>query len=61
VLKILAKSGVDMLSPYSITLFEELIYDADPAMDLHLLIDSPGGDGEIAVRLVGLRRPDVGR
>ncbi len=32
--------------------FEELIYDADPAQDLHMLVASPGGDGETAVRLV---------
>ena len=36
----------------SITFFEELIYDADPGQDLHLILDSPGGDGETAVRLV---------
>lgn len=42
---------VDQLLPYSITLFEELIYDADPARDLHLLLVTPGGDGETAVRL----------
>ena len=38
--------------PYSVTLFEELIHDADPTQDLHLVLDSPGGDGETAVRLV---------
>jgi len=35
-----------------VTLFEELIYDADPNTDLHILLASPGGDGETAVRLV---------
>lgn len=35
----------------AVTLVEELIYDADPAQPLHLLLDSPGGDGETAVRL----------
>ena len=43
---------VDAIFPYGITLFEELIYDADPGMDLHLLLATPGGDGETAVRLV---------
>jgi hypothetical protein len=38
--------------PFSVTLFEELIHDADPSQNLHLLLDSPGGDGETAVRLV---------
>ena len=36
----------------SITLFEDLIFDASPDIDLHLLLASPGGDGEVAVRLV---------
>lgn len=35
----------------NITLFEDLIYDADPNEDLHLMLSSPGGDGEAAVRL----------
>jgi hypothetical protein len=35
-----------------VTMFEELIYDADPSEDLHILLDSPGGDGEIAIRIV---------
>jgi ATP-dependent protease ClpP protease subunit len=42
---------VDQLLPYSATLFEELIYDADPEQDLHLVLVTPGGDGETAVRL----------
>ncbi len=43
---------VDAIFPESVTLFEELLFDADPAEDLHLLLESPGGDGETAVRLV---------
>ena len=35
----------------SITLFEDLLYDADPTEDLHLMLASLGGDGEAAVRL----------
>lgn len=37
---------------YSIEYFEELIFDASPDRDLHLMLASPGGDGEVAVRLV---------
>ena len=37
---------------YSIMYFEELIFDASPGQDLHLMLASPGGDGEVAVRLV---------
>lgn len=43
---------VDTIFPPSITFFEELLYDASAAEDLHLLLWSPGGDGETAVRLV---------
>ena len=31
---------------------EELLYDADPGRPMHLMLDSPGGDGETAVRMV---------
>lgn len=43
---------IDAIFAPSITYLEELIYDADPSTDLHLILDSPGGDGEVAVRLV---------
>ncbi len=43
---------VDAIFSYGITLFEELIYDADPNQDLHFLLYTPGGEGETAVRLV---------
>ena len=42
---------VDVIFAHSVTYFEELVCDADPAIDLHLLLYTPGGDGEIAVRL----------
>ena len=34
-----------------VTFLEEIIHDADSAQDLHLMLASPGGDGETAVRL----------
>ena len=37
---------------YSVVCFEDLIFDASPASDLHLMLASPGGSGEVAVRLV---------
>ncbi len=43
---------LDVIFPESVTYFEELIAGTDPAGDLHLILDSPGGDGETAVRLV---------
>ena len=42
----------DAIFDDSVTFFEDLIYDANPREDLHVLLRSPGGDGEIAVRLV---------
>ena len=43
---------IDRLFPDSVTLFEETLYDADPEQDLHVLLATPGGDGETAIRLV---------
>jgi len=36
----------------SLVFLEELIHDCDPAVDLHLMLTSPGGDGETALRMV---------
>ncbi len=43
---------IDAIFPNNVTVFEDLIHDANPSQDLHLLLSSPGGDGETAVRLV---------
>ena len=43
---------IDSLLPDSITPFEETLYDADPKEDLHVMLATPGGDGETALRLV---------
>lgn len=43
---------IDLLLPSSITPFEETLYDADPKEDLHVMLATPGGDGETALRLV---------
>ena len=43
---------IDPIINHGVTMFEELIYDANPEEDLHLLLHSPGGDGEIAIRIV---------
>ena len=42
----------DVIFDHSVPLLEELIYDNDPDTDLHIILSSPGGDGETAVRLV---------
>ena len=43
---------IDSIFYDSVTLLEELLYDCDPNVDLHLMINSFGGLGEVAVRLV---------
>lgn len=43
---------VAAIYPWSVTLFEELVCEANPNESLHLLLGSPGGDGEAAVRIV---------
>ena len=42
----------DILFAHSIALFEETLFDADPTEDLHIMLATPGGDGETALRLV---------
>ena len=42
---------IDQLMPYSIPLFEETLFDADADQDLHVLLRTPGGDGETALQL----------
>lgn len=43
---------MDAIFRTNVTLFEELLTDVDPTQELHLLLYSPGGDGETAVRLL---------
>ncbi len=42
---------IDAIFHDSVTMLGELIYDCDPSVALHLMINSPGGLGEVAVRL----------
>lgn len=43
---------IDAIFQSSLPKLEELIFDADHRQDLHLILQSPGGDGEAAVRMV---------
>jgi hypothetical protein len=43
---------IDEIFGYGPTFLEELLFDAGPEKDLHILLWSPGGDGETAIRLV---------
>ena len=43
---------IDELFPHSVTLLEETLYDANSDEDLHLILATPGGDGETAIRLI---------
>lgn len=45
---------IDTIGPWSITYLEELFFsNRNPGkdLDLHLMLETPGGDGEIAVRM----------
>lgn len=43
---------IDALFPPSVTLLEETLYDANSDEDLHIVLGTPGGDGETAIRLI---------
>ena len=43
---------IDQIAPANMTILEELLFDCSPELDLHLLLASPGGDGETALRMV---------
>ncbi|MFT8538191.1 hypothetical protein [Bifidobacterium aquikefiri] len=45
---------IDQIYPTNMTILEELIGDCDPLKDLHVILSSPGGDGETALRMVRL-------
>lgn len=42
----------DYIFPYNITPLEDTLFDANPDEDLHLMLDTLGGDGETALRLI---------
>lgn len=43
---------IDQIFLHGVTLLEELLIGLDASRDMHLLLSTPGGDGEVAVRLV---------
>lgn len=43
---------LDQIFPPNMTFLEELIFDCDKTKPLHVLLASPGGDGETAIRMV---------
>jgi len=43
---------IDSISPTNMTIMEELLVDLTKEQDLHLILCSPGGDGETAIRMV---------
>ncbi len=42
----------DVIFNHSVVLFEEMIHDSHVTNDLYVILNSPGGDGETAVRLI---------
>lgn len=43
---------IDQIFPENMTYLEELLFDCDPQRPMHILLASPGGDGETAIRMV---------
>ncbi|MHB8264209.1 MAG: SDH family Clp fold serine proteinase [Acidimicrobiales bacterium] len=43
---------IDQIFPPNMTFLEELLFDCDVDKPLHVLLASPGGDGETAIRMV---------
>ncbi len=43
---------MDQIFHHSPTLIEELLVGRDSSREIHLLLSSPGGDGEVAIRLL---------
>ncbi len=43
---------IDSLTWSSPTFLADLLFDCDAKTDLHILLSSPGGDGEVALRMV---------
>jgi membrane-bound ClpP family serine protease len=43
---------IDQIFPENLTYLEELLFDCVDARSLHVLLASPGGDGETAIRMV---------
>jgi hypothetical protein len=41
----------DAIFPYAVVFWEELLSGVDTSCDLHVMLNSPGGDGETAIRL----------
>ncbi len=52
---------IDLIHPDSVTLFAELLHGADRSKEFHLLLRSPGGDGEIAIRLARMAQASCAR
>lgn len=42
----------DAIFSQSINFFEDLVFDSDTSKDMHILLTTPGGDGEEALRIV---------
>jgi hypothetical protein len=43
---------IDQIFPRGLTFLEELVFDCEPDKPLHVVLASPGGDGETAIRMV---------
>lgn len=43
---------IDQIFPTNLTFLEDLLFDCDASAPLHVVLASPGGDGETAIRMV---------
>lgn len=43
---------IDQIFPDNMTYLEELLFSCDPTKPIHLMLASPGGDGETAIRII---------
>lgn len=52
---------IDQIYPDCIVVFEDVLFDCSPNKELHVLLSSPGGDGETALRLLRLMHSHCSR
>lgn len=54
-------SFIDGIYPDCLVTLEDVLYDCDPSEELHVLLASPGGDGETALKLIRLMHSHCSR
>lgn len=52
---------IDQIYPDGIVMLEDLLYDCSSERELHVLLSSPGGDGETALRMIRVMQSHCSR